>query len=145
MTNPRWSHIGLCVSDLDRSLRFYCEGLGCQRAERFELDGNQIPGLAEALEVVAPAVVVSQMITHGPLRIELLGWETPKPEGEPPVHRNRLGLTHLSFFVDDVEAVAERLVSFGGTVVPETRQSPGVDLIFLADPDGTRVELMAQA
>ena len=23
-----FSHLGICVSDLDRSLRFYCEGLG---------------------------------------------------------------------------------------------------------------------
>ena len=23
-----FSHVGICVSDLERSLRFYCEGLG---------------------------------------------------------------------------------------------------------------------
>jgi hypothetical protein len=27
--------------------------------------------------------------------------------------------------------------------LPGTRQSPGIDLVFLADPDGTRIELMA--
>ena len=30
------SHMGLCVSDLDRSLRFYCDGLGCTIEKRQE-------------------------------------------------------------------------------------------------------------
>jgi len=33
----RLSHFGLCVSDLERSLRFYREGLGFDVAERYEL------------------------------------------------------------------------------------------------------------
>lgn len=146
MTDPgelTWSHVGLCVSDLERSIHFYCEGLGCARAERFELDGRQVPGLAEALEVTSPAQIVSQMVTHGRLKIELLGWTSPAAQGRPSTRRNQLGLTHLSFYVDDVDAVAARLVSCGGTLLPDTRRSPGVDLVFLADPDGTRIELMA--
>jgi catechol 2,3-dioxygenase-like lactoylglutathione lyase family enzyme len=137
-----WSHVGLCVSDLDRSMRFYCEGLGCVPAERYELDGNEVPGLAEALEAGKPAVIVSQMVTHGGLKIELLGWTSPKPSGHPSSSRTHLGLTHLSFYVDDVDAAAQRLVSLGGTIVEGTRQAPGIDLVFVADPDGTRVELM---
>jgi len=138
-----WSHVGLCVAGLERSLRFYCEGLGCARAERYELDGRHVPGLAEALEVSAPAVIVSQMVTHGRLKIELLGWTSPPPDGKPAARRNQLGLTHLSFHVRDVDATAARLVTLGGTLLPATRQSPGIDLVFLADPDGTRIELMA--
>ena len=34
-------------------------------------------------------------------------------------------------------------MEFGATVIEETRASPGIDLLFLADPDGVRVELMA--
>ena len=142
-SNLRWSHVGLCVSDLDRAMRFYCDGLGCQPAQRYELDGTSLPGLAEALEVDRPAIVVSQMITHGALRIELLGWKAPTPVGSPSHARNQMGLTHLSFFVADIDATVERLVEVGGRLLPSTRQSPGVDLVFLADPDGTRVELMA--
>ncbi len=139
----QWSHVGLCVSDLERSLRFYCDGLGGTRAERFELDGRQIPGLAEALEVPAPAVIVSQMVTHGRLKIELIAWTSPCADGTPATRRNQLGLTHLSFYVRDVDATAARLVEHGGMLLPSTRQAPGIDLVFLADPDGTRVELMA--
>jgi catechol 2,3-dioxygenase-like lactoylglutathione lyase family enzyme len=143
MSQPRWSHIGLCVQDLVRSMRFYCDGIGCEPAERYELDATQLPGLGAALEVGEKAAIVSQMITHGGLRIELIEWKSPQAEGTPSRRRNQLGLTHLSFWVDDVDEAVARLQDCGGTLLPATRQQPGVDLVFLADPDGTRVELMA--
>ena len=59
-----------------------------------------------------------------------------------PPHRNHHGLTHLAFNVDDVDAAATRLVRCGGTLLAPTRSNPGVELVFVADPDGTRVELM---
>jgi lactoylglutathione lyase len=124
-------------------MRFYCEGLGCEPAERYELDESAFPGLGRALEVSEAAVIVSQMITHGALRVELIEWRSQPTEGVPSSRRNQLGLTHLSFFVDDVDVAAQRLVELGGQLLPDTRQSPGVDLVFLSDPDGTRVELMA--
>lgn len=123
---------------------FYCDGLGCQPAERYELDGSQLPGLAEALEVAGPVTIVSQMITHGGLKIELIEWRNPHPAGEPASRRNHLGLTHLSFVVDDVDVASRRLIELGGEVLPSTRQRPGIDLVFVADPDGTRVELMGR-
>lgn len=39
--------------------------------------------------------------------------------------------------------MAAHLVRLGGTIVEPTRAKLGVDLVFLADPDGARVELMA--
>ena len=45
--------------------------------------------------------------------------------------------------VDDLDAATKHLVDCGATVIEETRASPGIDLLFLADPDGVRVELMA--
>lgn len=140
---PRWSHVGVCVADLERSLRFYCEGLGFRPAERYELDDTAVPGLAGALEVGAPVELVSQMITAGDCRIELLGWRTPSPGGVASASRGQLGLTHLTFVVGDVDEVADRLVGLGGTLLPGTDTDLGVTrLLFLADPDGTRIELM---
>jgi catechol 2,3-dioxygenase-like lactoylglutathione lyase family enzyme len=138
----RPSHIGICVSDLDRSLRFYCEGLGFRADERFELDSEQVPGLDLALEIGERTVVTSQFIRAEGLAIELLAYATPSPTGSPSASRRLLGLTHLSLSVDDLEAAIAHLVACGGTVLEETRQSPGIDLVFLADPDGVRVELM---
>jgi lactoylglutathione lyase len=61
--------------------------------------------------------------------------------------RNQLGFTHFAVYVDDLDAEIARLVECGGTVVERTRTKIGegpmsVELVFIADPDGVRVELM---
>ena len=136
------SHLGICVSNLAQSLRFYCVGLGFEAAEAYELDSTQAEGLDRALEVPGPVKIVSQFISRGGLKIELLLFRSPTPEGEPSARRDRLGMTHLSFHVDDVDATAKRLEQYGGTILPTTRSNPGLELVFLTDPDGVRVELM---
>ena len=136
------SHLGLCVGDLDRSIRFYCEGLGFEVGDGFDLDSTLAPGLDAALEVDGPVEIRSQYITNGEMRIELIGWRDRQVSGEPSSRRDAPGLTHLSFWVEDVDAAAARLVDLGGTILPSTRTNPGVELVFLADPDGVRVELM---
>lgn len=137
-----FSHLGICVADLDRSLRFYCEGLGFTVAEGYDLDDTLLPGLDRALEVATPVALRSQMITKGDLKIELLAYQSPAPTGTPSPSRGQLGLTHLSFHVDDVDATIATLVECGGVVLDTTRVSVGIELVFLTDPDGTRIELM---
>lgn len=135
-----FSHIGLCVSDLDRSLRFYCDGLGFQKAETHDI-GNEF---ADTLEVQRDVVLTSQFIRREALGIELLHFRSPGHRGTPSAHRNQLGLTHLSFVVADVDETAAALGALGGTVLADTRTTgESVDLVFLGDPDGTRIELMA--
>ncbi|MCD9623464.1 VOC family protein [Rhabdothermincola salaria] len=138
------SHIGLCVSDLDRSMRIYCDGLGFEPAERYDI-GDEV---ADTLEVPHGVELVSQMIARDGFKIELLGWVSPPVEGTPSTQRNQLGITHLSVTVDEIAPVEARLVELGCTVLESTRTVipfPGgrTELLFLADPDGTRVELMA--
>src|ERR1700676_3074068 len=117
----RPSHFGLCVSDLDRSLRFYCEGLGFQVAEGFDLTDSMVPGIEKSLEVPGPVVLRSQMITLDAMKIELLHYASPPVDGVPSARRNQLGLTHLSFWVADVDEAAAALVACGGTILPDTR------------------------
>jgi lactoylglutathione lyase len=143
MANVSVSHIGLCVSDLEASLRFYTEGLGFEVAEGFDV-GDEV---ANTLEVERGVVLRSQMIQKDGMKIELLGWTSPQPFGVPSSSRGQIGLTHLSFNVVDMPAVEQRLVEMGGGVVESTRTKmpfPGgaMHLLFLTDPDGTRVELM---
>lgn len=136
------SHIGLCVTDLERSLRFYVDGLGFEEFARFELE-------RDIAEVDPPVRLTSLFIQKGGLRVELLHYRSPGSFGHPSTRRNQLGLTHFSFVVDDVDAAAADLVNYGGTIIDGTRSGQHdpdmVQIIFLADPDGTRVELMRLA
>jgi catechol 2,3-dioxygenase-like lactoylglutathione lyase family enzyme len=133
------SHFGLCVRDLARSLRFWCDGLGFSAAERFEI-GDEF---GAALEVEGRVDCVSQFIRKEALAIELLAYRSPGAIGEPATRRNQLGLTHISLYVDDVAAAAQHLVACGGKLLPATHaENDAVELMFVEDPDGTRVELI---
>lgn len=138
------SHFGICVSDLARSLRFYCEGLGFEADAPIHV-GNDYAALMEMEQVD----LVSQFIRRGATSIELLGFATPAPDGSGERRRiNQLGLTHLSFRVDDLQDTAKRLETAGGAVVPGTRTTvdlgngASLHLVYCTDPDGVRVELM---
>lgn len=135
----RASHVGLCVSNLARSLHFYCDGLGFVKIMQFELD-EQIP------EVDSPCSLISTFLEKDGLRIELLTYQRPGVIGTPPTRRNHLGMTHLSFFAEDIDAAARALCAFGGVMVPDTRvgaaDPTAPQFVFVADPDGNRVELM---
>src|SRR6476646_9852736 len=111
------SHVGLCVSDLESSLRFYVEGLGFEVQESIPC-GDEVGPLGE---VESPVEMVAQFIAKDCTRVELLAWPKPGVVGEPSRRRNQIGLTHLAMQVDDVEEVAELLASLGGTVIEDTR------------------------
>ena len=131
------------MRDLERSLAFYCDGLGFTQAEGYDLDEQMLAGLDRALEVTSPVKLRSQMITNGEMKIELLHFAEPVAHGRSSASRGEIGFTHLSFFVDDVDEVAQRLAGLGGTILTGTRAQLGYEVVFVADPDGARVELMA--
>jgi lactoylglutathione lyase len=140
---PAFSHFGICVSDLDRSLRFYCDGLGFEKAESHAI-GHDFAALMDLPEVA----VTSQFVRRGHVAIELLAFEDPAPFGDGERRPlNQLGLTHLSFHVEDLAATTARILEHGGTVVETSRTS--IDLgatqlsfVYCTDPDGVRIELM---
>lgn len=136
------SHVGLCVSDLDVALRFYCEGLGFHADESHEI-GDDFASLMELDHVE----LRSQFISQGAMRIELLHFVAPETEhaGRRPLPRT--GLTHLCFNVTGIDEVVDRLVGLGGTVVEGTQTElpfgeSTLRFVYLTDPDGTRIELM---
>jgi catechol 2,3-dioxygenase-like lactoylglutathione lyase family enzyme len=138
-----FSHFGICVSDLERSVRFYCDALGFERAESHSI-GNAFASLMDLAEVA----VTSQFIRKGTATIELLGFDEPTAFGDGERRPlNQLGLTHLSFRVDDLEVAATRVVALGGTVVDASRTTialgpSSLEFVYCTDPDGVRIELM---
>ncbi len=139
------SHVGLCVSDLDRSIRFYTDGLGFELAEGWDIPDAMSP----LAEVESPMACRAQMVVNGAFKIELLGWTSPDADGESLVRRNQIGFTHLSVYVRDLPSVTARLVDLGGTVLEHTRMripmpNGPMDVLFVGDPDGVRIELIEQ-
>jgi catechol 2,3-dioxygenase-like lactoylglutathione lyase family enzyme len=142
-SSVRVSHVAIAVTDLPTSLRFYCEGLGFVAGPCFT-SGDEVAGVSE---VTAPVRMTSQYLTKDGFRLELMGWEMPAVHGNASKFRNQRGLTHLSFEVDDIAATEARLLELGATALQGARvhldRAPTpITLIFLADPDGTRIELL---
>ncbi len=141
----RFSHLGLCVADLDRSLRFYREGLGFREASRLEVKGEPSDTLLEIDGVELDAVY---LLRDG-FCLELLAYRAPGALGSAaPRAMNAVGFTHLSFKVVGIDAVLAALTALGGRVLEATRvDNPvlGASAVFLVDPDGTRIELVEMA
>jgi glyoxylase I family protein len=137
------SHIGICVSDLAASLRFYCDGLGFEEVASHEV-GEEFAALME----VDGVRLRSRMIRRDRVTLELLDYVAPGTTGSAERRpMNQLGLTHLSLRVADVESVAATIESLGGAVVRSTRTTfdfagMTLDFQYCTDPDGVRIELM---
>lgn len=133
-------HFGLYVADLDRATRFYVEGLGFEAQE-----GGRSDAPGPLLEKPG-AIVRTRFVRHPEgMRFELwtledhardVGSADPRPADLP-------GRPHLCFIVEDLEAVASRIVEYGGWRLDSSRCDLGYgELMFCADPDGTRIELV---
>jgi len=72
-----FSHHGICVADLDRSLRFYTEALGFTKAEDFTV-GSEFAALMGLDDVQ----LTSQFLEKDGVRLELLFFGTPEAIGE---------------------------------------------------------------
>ena len=128
------NHLGQCVADLDRSVRFYVELLG------FHVERNlTIPDDAAAtlLSIEPPVGLQAVYLRRGTFVLELMQFDRP---GNPPWTErvmNEPGLTHLSLSVDDVPAAVARVADLGGRVVVDLPMAA-----FVRDPDGQLVELL---
>ena len=136
-----FSHIGICVSNLERSRQFYEELLGFDFASELEFAGEPSATLLAIPDVKFKAVYLQR---EG-VRIELLHYATPGHQhGDAPRPMNRLGLTHLSLRVDGLEALLERLRAAGVRVLDASNiynAELAAGAIMITDPDGTRIEL----
>jgi catechol 2,3-dioxygenase-like lactoylglutathione lyase family enzyme len=142
MALQRLTHIGICVSDLVRSRRFYCNVLGFIEVGALSVSGDEASTLLEIDDVELEAMYLER----DGVRIELLYYPTHAgAASDTPVPMNQPGFTHLSFRVEDLVSTAEALVKAGGRLLEHTRiDNPKfrADAVFLTDPDGTRIELV---
>ena len=132
-----FNHVGQCVTDLERSKRFYCELFG------FTLEREIMPpdeSSAQLMSLTPPLAMTAAYLVRDGLVLELLHYGAA---GQTQAFRERAlnepGLTHLSLSVDDIDAVCARVGDYGGEVVASSHIGAAV---FVRDPDGQLVELL---
>ncbi len=138
----RVSHIGICVTDLKRSLAFYRDVLGFEQRSELAVEAADADRLLELEGVRLNAVYLERDGT----RIELLQYDSPETIGEAtPRAMNARGLTHISLRVAGMPALIDELKAKGADVLEDTwidYRDAGIGAVFITDPDGTRIELV---
>ena len=118
-----FDHVAITVKDLDASIAWYTSMLGFSVNRRWE---NADRGMRIAF-----------LEAGGHAMLELFGFmDAATPEDGPVLRPEETGIKHLSFFVEDLEAVCQRLRAAGITFLTAT----STRAVF-QDPDGIVLEL----
>jgi lactoylglutathione lyase len=136
-------HGGITVSDMERSLPFYRDGLGLTIEFDRILDA---PYLREVLGLTFDQIRAVYLNIPGGGFVELLEYRGIErfPAASRPCD---YGAGHICFYVDDIDALFERLSGLGyearSTRVVDITAGPtaGARSVYFADPDGYPVEL----
>lgn len=142
----RMDHVNVVVSDMDRSVAFYSEILGLKRGFETVLEGAWIESVT-GLPGARARCVFMEAAPDG-ARLELLQYLTPAGEQLAPNRLpNTIGIRHVAFVVEDLDAVHARLSALGHAPVGPPVEVPfqvGTQgkkrLFYFHDPDGTLLE-----
>ena len=124
----RYLHTMVRVTDLDASLSFYCDKLGLKEVSRTENEAGRFtlvflcaPGDEEAArQKKAPTVELTY------------NWD-------PEVYEGGRNFGHLTYAVDDIYAVCQRLKDAGVIINRPPRDGR---MAFVRSPDNISVELL---
>ena len=119
----KYLHTMVRVSDLDRSLAFYCDALGLEEVSRKEVP----QGRFTLVFLAAPGDHAAQ--------VELtFNWD-------PEVYQGGRNFGHLAYSVENIYASCQRLLDHGVVILRPPRDGR---MAFVRSPDGISVELLQQ-
>lgn len=119
----KYLHTMVRLSDLDRSLAFYCNALGLEEVSRKEVP----QGRYTLMFLAAPGDRTAQ--------VELtFNWD-------PEVYQGGRNFGHLAYGVENIYASCQRLLDHGVTVLRPPRDGR---MAFVRSPDGISIELLQQ-
>jgi lactoylglutathione lyase len=121
-------HTMVRVTDLEKSLHFYCQGLGFEVCKREDHEGDRF-----TLVFIRPPGAP----TDTPMIELTYNWDTHHYE-------KGNGYGHVAYQVESIDAVQEKLkisgydLSWGPGLTPNKKKK----MAFVDDPDGYEIELI---
>lgn len=145
-----FSHCGITVSNFNRAVRFYWDVFGCplvgvadtppDRVRAFFGISPPIP-LAPGQAAVEPRCKIGWIRVPGGGVLEIFEFHPQLPPAAIPW--NRVGLTHISFNVRNINRWYDYLQRKGVECVSKPERSPRGHMFFFArDFDGNLIEMM---
>jgi catechol 2,3-dioxygenase-like lactoylglutathione lyase family enzyme len=133
-------HIGIVVSDLEKSIYFYRDLFGFRITRQMEESGDYIDKMLALSRVKVTTV---KMTAPDGQMIELLKFHTHLNE-QKPRDINNVGITHIAFEIDDLSDEYNRLKDEGVPFnsPPQLSLDGCAKVAFCRAPEGTFIELV---
>jgi catechol 2,3-dioxygenase-like lactoylglutathione lyase family enzyme len=129
----RLSHLGITVSNLDRSLAFYRDVAGMNEGAIVEGENRQsgTPVRMRMIHLAAGSFLL-QLIEYNPPGLAL------------QLQQNNIGCPHISFYVPDIEAKYAEVKARGDVKIttPINQMGSALRGFYTEDPDGLPVEFV---
>ena len=143
-----FSHVGITVSSFNQAVKFYWEVFGCPLVGVADTPPDRVRTFfsvpadpSTPLGAGAPACKIGWIRVPGGGVLEIFEFQPQQPPIAIPW--NRVGLTHFSFNVTNLQKWHDFLVSKGVECISKPERSPrGHSFFFCKDPDGNLIELM---
>ena len=140
MKIQRIDHVGVVVNDLAAAKAFFLD-LGLEVQWEGVVEGEWVERVI-GLDDVKNTVVFLR-VPGGEAAVELIEFTTPVDErGIQPSFANTLGIRHIAFVVDDIEAVVAGLKVNGTEIFGEIQNYEDTyKLCYIRGPEGIILEL----
>ena len=134
-------HVGISVTNLERSLIFYRDILGFKIQRTMNEKGDFINKILSNSDVNVKTVKLS--VNDGTTLIELLEFKNPKPTIDD-INIENIGASHVAFTVYEIDKFYKKLLEKGIKFNSEPQTSPDgyAKVAFCEDPDGMPIELV---
>ena len=137
--------IGIVVSDVEKTARFYKNALGFSEAPGFDVSREMAgdSGLAEYRAFRVRVLVLGDQPTATKVKIMQFPEADAKKVDNRFIHSS-LGFSYLTIFVSDMNAAVQRLKNAGAAPVKDPYRLGGSNnfLTLVKDPDGNIIELV---
>jgi catechol 2,3-dioxygenase-like lactoylglutathione lyase family enzyme len=143
VTIQRMEHVGIVVDDLAAAMAFFVE-LGLELESDALVEGRWVDRIVGLEGVRADIATMRTPDGHGWL--ELTRFHTPSSRGgDSRAPANALGIRHVSFAVQGIDDVLDRLRAHGAELVGELEQYENrYRLCYVRGPEGIIIELAEQ-
>ena len=135
-----FSHCGITVSDFNRAVRFYWDVFRCPLVGVADTPSDRVRDFF-GVDADRPTCKIGWIRVPGGAVLEIFEFQPNQSPAD--ILWNRVGLTHISFNVRNIQKWYDYLVRKGVECVGQPERSPrGHTFFFVKDFDGNLIELM---
>jgi glyoxylase I family protein len=131
-------HAALCVRDLDRMVKFYCDVIGFAVVAESGWTKND---LVDSTIGLKGSAAKSVMLKAGNAYLEMFQYTAPEAKQAEPLRPCDFGYTHIALDVVDIGSEYERLTQAGMQFSRTPADFGDIRAVYGRDPEGNIVEI----